>query len=43
MTVLFVILGGAVGGGMGWLFDRLVDCRREETGAPTAKAGGTRA
>jgi lipoprotein signal peptidase len=23
MTILYVILGGAVGGALGWLFDRL--------------------
>jgi hypothetical protein len=23
MTILFVLIGGALGGGLGWLFDRI--------------------
>ena len=31
MTILYVIIGGAVGGGLGWLFDRATGRGRAET------------
>jgi hypothetical protein len=36
MTIVYVILGGAVGGAIGWLFDRLTRCSTEEVAKENA-------
>jgi F0F1-type ATP synthase assembly protein I len=31
MTILFIILGGVVGGGLGWLFDKVTQRKQPAT------------
>jgi hypothetical protein len=33
MVILFIILGGAAGGGLGWLFDRVTKRKAGEAAA----------